>query len=38
VLLVVAGLWLMQQLRAPEPATVAVPPALKPQPQAQATR
>jgi len=37
VLLVLAGVWLMQQLRAPEPATVAVPPALKPQPQAQAT-
>src|SRR6266704_2194937 len=37
VLLVLAGVWLMQRLRAPEPATVAVPPALKPQPQAQAT-
>src|SRR5207237_5389382 len=37
VLLVLAGVWLMPQLRAPEPATVAVPPALKPQPQAQAT-
>src|SRR5438067_7691961 len=37
VLLVLAGVWLMQRLRAPGPATVAVPPALKPQPQAQAT-
>jgi len=38
VLLVLAGVWLMQRLRAPEPATVAVPAALKPQPQAQPTR
>ena len=35
-LLVATGIWVMQRLRSPEPATVAVPPALKPQPQAQA--
>jgi len=37
-LLVAAGVWLMQRLRLPEPTTVAVPPALRPQPQAQVTR
>jgi len=37
VLLVLTGVWVMRRLRAPEPATVAVPPALKPQPQAQPT-
>src|SRR5438445_13862485 len=37
VLLVLAGVWLLQRLRAPQPATRTLPPALKPQPPAQPT-